>query len=207
MHLPNNGFRYLCEKDVLQSNIFFTILQAQKDAVYNYFDLKKRIFLMEWNIINEEIAIISKQFQVEETRHGKIMDDLRLLRSAVFSLHELLQTNLNDFKRALLEYEKRSNTKIYEEELECLLETHGFMEGEWTEELLDKMSEKLTLLEEKRVVKQSDESVRRRISLKKWSLIPSKKKEPSKNKSSKRGTRLSLIFSRKESRSCPNLKA
>ena len=192
MHLPNNGFRYLCEKDVLQSNIFFTILQAQKDAVYNYFDLKKRIFLMEWNIINEEIAIISKKRH--ESRHGKIMDDLRLLRSAVFSLHELLQTNLNDFKRALLEYEKRSNTNIYEEELECLLETHGFMEGEWTEELLDKMSEKLTLLEEKRVVKQSDDSVGRRISLKKWSLIPSNKKEPSKNKSSTRGTRLSLFL-------------
>lgn len=203
MNLPNNGFRYLCEKDVLQSNIFFTILQAQKDAVYNYFDLKKRIFLMEWDIINENIVIISKQSHVEESRYGKIIDDLRLLRSAVFSLHELLQTNLNDFKRALLEYEKRSNTNIYEEELECLLETHGFMEGEWTEELLDKLSEKLTLLEEKR----RDDSVGIRISFKKWSLIPSKKKEPSKNKSSKRGTRLSLIFSRKESRSCPNLKA
>ncbi|GFH61274.1 predicted protein [Chaetoceros tenuissimus] len=203
MNLPNNGFRYLCEKDVLQSNIFFTILQAQKDAVYNYFDLKKRIFLMEWDIINENIVIISKQSHVEESRYRKIIDDLRLLRSAVFSLHELLQTNLNDFKRALLEYEKRSNTNIYEEELECLLETHGFMEGEWTEELLDKLSEKLTLLEEKR----SDDSMGIRISFKKWSLIPSKKKEPSKNKSSKRGTRLSLIFSRKESRSCPNLKA
>lgn len=203
MNLPNNGFRYLCEKDVLQSNIFFTILQAQKDAVYNYFDLKKRIFLMEWDIINENIVIISKQSHVEESRYGKIIDDLRLLRSAVFSLHELLQTNLNDFKRALLEYEKRSNTNIYEEELECLLETHGFMEGEWTEELLDKLSEKLALLEEKR----RDDSVGIRISFKKWSLIPSKKKEPSKNKSSKRGKRLSLIFSRKESRSCPNLKA
>ena len=207
MNLPNNGFRYLCQKDVLQSNIFFTILQAQKDAVYNYFDLKKRIFLMEWDIINEEIDIISKQFHVDESRHGKITDDLRLLRSAVFSLHELLQTNLSDFKRALVEYEKRSNTNIYEEELECLLETHGFLEGEWTEDLLDKTSEKIILLKEKRVVKQSDRMVRR-ISLKKWSLIPSKKKETSKNKSSKNGTgRLSLLFSRKNSRSCPNLKA
>jgi len=50
----------------------------------------------------------------------------------VWALHRFLERNVASFKEALRVYDEKHGTDTFEEEIEDLLSTHTFMDGNWT---------------------------------------------------------------------------
>ena len=121
----NIGFDYLCDDKVQDSKIFFHILQAQKDGIYNYFARKQESIMSRMNKKKP------RKF-VNENDLLAFIDGLRQLRTQVWALHQFLERNLASFKDALWAYDEKHGTDTFEEEIEDLLSTHTLMNGNWT---------------------------------------------------------------------------
>lgn len=139
MSVSNIGFDYLCEDKVQDSNIFFHILQAQKDGIYNYFSREQKL-------------IMSSLHEVKSRKIATI-GYLRMIQTQINNLHFFLETNLASFKKALKAYDEKHGTETLEEELEELLSTLTFMDGSWTLNTISILNEKIRSCETGRNIK------------------------------------------------------
>lgn len=142
----NVGFTYLCHEDVQNSNIFFHIMQAQKDELYNHFSNQYDFIECQLAELETKIfKLLKKKHTLTEVESYKVA--LKRLEKDVHQLDSFLEENMQAFKKALRAYDDKNHTKSYEEEVEDLLNTHFFMNGKWKDESKKQLQRLLVILE------------------------------------------------------------
>lgn len=139
---------FLCHEDSLKEYFFWTLVQSQKDQLYDFYvreeaRLMRRTYSICYNAkchVEEKTFIASNSTTFSHlTMLSDLMEEIKLFQGFTIA-------RKNDFIKVFIAYDSLHGTNIQRSELYQLRSTHNFLDGQRLRHLEDKIKRSISSL-------------------------------------------------------------